>query len=47
MTIITIKGVVSEELRGKIVSEKNVDVLETWIQLVARVESVEQFQEEM
>ena len=47
LVVLAAKGDVSEELKAKIVNESNVEVLGTWIQLAAKVESVEQFQKEM
>lgn len=41
------KGVVPEDLREKIVDEKDMDLLGKWIKLAARAESMEQFLEEM
>lgn len=47
LAIMAAKGKVIEELREKIVCERDLDVLTTWIKLVATVESVEQFQDKM
>ena len=40
-------GVIPEELREKIMCEKDTDVLEKWLKLAAKTESMEQFLEEM
>jgi len=41
------KGIVSETLREKITSESNVEILGNWIKFAAKVQSVEQFLNEM
>ena len=41
------KGVISEELQEKIMCEKDTEVLKRWLKLAAKVDSVEQFLEEM
>lgn len=41
------KGVISEELRMKIMCEKNTEVLEKWLKLAAKVDTMEQFLEEI
>ena len=40
-------GTVSDELRERIVQEANMDQLKIWAKLAARVDSIEQFMEEM
>jgi predicted transposase/invertase (TIGR01784 family) len=41
------KGVIPEDLREKIMSEKDTEVLEKWLKLAAKTESMEQFLKEM
>lgn len=41
------KGAVPEVLEDKITSEKDVEVLENWGKLAAKVSSVEEFEEQM
>ena len=40
-------GVVSDELKEKICSEKNIDKLKLWLKVAARVSSIEEFMERM
>ena len=40
-------GTVSNELRERIVQEASMDQLKIWAKLAARVDSIEQFMEEM
>lgn len=40
-------GTVSDELRNKIMAEKNMEVLNAWLKKAARAESVKQFQSEI
>ena len=37
------KGVIPEELKDRIKNEKDVDVLEQWVKLAAKTQSIEQF----
>ena len=40
-------GEIPEELRTKILGEKDLQVLKKWIKLAAKVDSIEQFQEKL
>lgn len=41
------KGVVPEDLQDKILCEKDMDVLQKWLKLAAKAESIDQFQKEI
>ena len=40
-------GEISEELRAKIMAEKDLQVLSKWLKLAARVDSIDVFRERM
>lgn len=47
ITVLRKKGDVPMSLKEKINKEKNVDVMESWLELTTEVSSVEEFEEKM
>ena len=47
LTFLEEKGNVPKELRERISQEKNLDVLQKWLKLSAKAESIRQFEEQM
>ena len=47
LTFLEEKGSVPKELRERISQEKNLEVLQKWLKLAAKVDTIRQFEEQM
>ena len=47
LSLLEDKGVVPKDLQDKILCEKDMDILQKWLKLAAKAESIEQFQNGM